>query len=272
MWWASLRSMWQRSLTLKSSLIASLDVFEDLLFAHGIYLGIVPVAASPPNGSAVSRMCGQENLTSAFGEYHGANVTTFRDYIAILASATLRSVTIASRTSGMAATALTFLSPQGVRISAGAVSRLRRRFDRLRVTKKRRMLMLRNYLNDFLGISHINALTRRHYGYGAIHCARIQENKIRSIRESARATVDFPGLLNISKQQSTLSHLVTLKCHENRKNLAPVGTTNDLFWIKVKPKLEIRTACTSRKIEETFARCTFSELLGCQKSLHIERK
>ena len=83
-------------LTLRISLIASLDVFEDLLLTLGVYLGIVSgscVSTLALNGSAVStssRICGQENLYISLGEYHGANVTTFCDYIAILARATLK--------------------------------------------------------------------------------------------------------------------------------------------------------------------------------------
>ena len=83
-------------LTLRVSLITSLDVFENLLFALGIYLGIITsscVSALALNSAAMStssRVCGQENLYICLREYHGTNVTTFCDYIAILASATLK--------------------------------------------------------------------------------------------------------------------------------------------------------------------------------------
>ena len=83
-------------LTLRVGLVSSLDVFENLLLTLSVYLGIVSggcVSTLALNGSAVStssRVCGQENLYISFGEYHGANVTTFSNYIAILASATLK--------------------------------------------------------------------------------------------------------------------------------------------------------------------------------------
>ena len=152
-----------RCLTLRISLIASFDVFEDLLLTLSVYLSIVSggcVSTLALNGATVSTCCrisGQENLYICLGEYHGANVTTFCDYIAILASTTLQgNHSLTYFRDGCNSTDVSvYLWGTNLCGNVCTVSE-----DSLTINRvSKRDANATCNLNDFLGISHINALT-----------------------------------------------------------------------------------------------------------------